>query len=82
MIGKIIVYLNGLPSGGTVRVCNHREISVQNELAGLSKQKAQISSGCFHLELVSSPGATGFTVNELFVLAKCGFTAQVHFNHV
>lgn len=44
MIAKIIVYLNGLPFSGTVRMCNHREISVQNELAGLSKQKAQISS--------------------------------------
>ena len=46
VIAKIIVYLNGLLFGGTVRMCNHREISVQNELAGLSKRKAQISSGC------------------------------------
>lgn len=42
VIAKITVYLNGLPFSGTVRMCNHREISVQIELAGLSKQKARV----------------------------------------
>lgn len=36
VIVKITVYLNGLPFSGTVKMCNHREISVQNELAGTS----------------------------------------------
>lgn len=40
---KITVYFNGLPLSGTVRMCNHKEISVPNELAGLSKQKARVA---------------------------------------
>lgn len=40
---KFTVYLNGLPLSGTVRMCNHKEISVPNELAGLSKQKAWVA---------------------------------------
>ena len=36
-VAKIIVCLNGLLLSGTAGNCNHREISVQNELAGLSK---------------------------------------------
>lgn len=42
VIAKITVYLNGLPFSGTVRMCNHRKISEQNELARLSKQKARV----------------------------------------
>lgn len=42
VIAKITVYLNGLPFSGTVRMCNHWEISAQNELAGQSKQKARV----------------------------------------
>lgn len=41
-IVKIIVYMNGLPFSETVRMCNRREMSVQNEMAALSKQKAQM----------------------------------------
>lgn len=63
-IAKITVYLNGLPLSGTVRMCNHKEISVPNELAGLSKQKS--SSGSLILQLVHSPGAAGFTVKCYF----------------
>lgn len=40
---KITVYLNGLPLNGTVRMCNHKEISVPNKLAGLSKQQAWVA---------------------------------------
>lgn len=63
-IAKITVYLNGLPLSGTVRMCNHKEISVPNELAGLSKQKS--SSGSLILQLVRSPGAAGFTAKRYF----------------
>ena len=77
VVAKIFVYMNGLPFSGTVRMCNHREISVQKELEGLKTKSSNIEK-IFDLELVSSPGA----INYRFVLDRCKSTSCSSNNYV